>query len=186
MLFIMIKYQPYKGAFYKIIIYHPHEKGERMNRKETTIIPVNYFILKLINDLNLQSLIKMTYYKPYFEAKHYDFYEQWATVIEYYLRPFKRLQKPEYPFTCYSDLKKILKDTFELHNSHPTLNYTIKLNKTILLFTKLQIYYSNVEGEYSINSRKCNHIIALCKEIKKLRECFCRRAKHNHLAYVLK
>ena len=85
-----------------------------MNRKETTIIPVNYFILKLINDLNLQSLIKMTYYKPYFEAKHYDFYEQWATVIEYYLRPFKRLQKPEYPFTCYSDLKKILKDTLRV------------------------------------------------------------------------
>lgn len=157
-----------------------------MNRKETTLIPVNYFIPNLINDLNLQSLIKMAYYKPYFEAKHYDFYEQWATVIEYYLRPFKRLQKPEYPFTCYSDLKKILKDTLELHNSHPTSNYTIKLNKTILHFTNLQIHYSNVEGEYSINSRKCNHIIALCKEIKKLRECFCRRAKYNHLAYVLK
>ena len=140
---------------------------------------------QVIEKLNLESLVKLCYYNPSYKSQYYAPYEDLAKTLSSYLEPFVNLQKPTYPFTCFTDLKNILKDVFELHDSHPNANYTNKLNSVILQFTELQIKYSDNEGEDSLNSRKCNHIIALCKEIKRQRDRFCRPYTHNRQAYVI-
>lgn len=157
---------------------------QKINNEDETVNNTD-LVQYVIEELNLESLIKLSTYQPYYDKYYFKPYNDLSKSLAYYLKPFFTLQKPLYPFTCFTEMKSVLKDAFELHSIHPTSDYTDKLNSVISKFTKLQIYFSDLEGENSTNSRKCNHIIALCKEIKIQRDRFCRHYKYNPKAYVI-
>lgn len=142
-------------------------------------------IKSIIEYLNLNKLIKLANYKPYYESQYIPYYKQLANTIDNLLKPFKNLEKPTYPFTCRTNLCDILRDVFELHYTHPTDTYTNKLDEVISYFTQQMNEYDNMQSIQSMDSRKCTYIINLCRTIKAQRSQLCRPYKYNQKAYVL-